>query len=101
MPLELPTPAALPQLATDCVLVGHERKADIVWTRQQFLSICEHMHNGNDPQFFLTAYRREADGAPCFAKAKKARVDSHANWAGDTITGRAKKPAGIGFYPRN
>ena len=101
MPLQLDTALAkLPSLATECVLIGHAKKADLVWTKAQFFALCRHMLNDNDPHFFMIPYRRDDDGAACFAKAKTARVDRRANWAWDTITGRAKNPASVGFYPR-
>ena len=99
MTLEL-DPTNLPTLATNCVLVGHAQKADVVWTRDDFLALCEHMMNCNDRNFFLIPYRKE-DGTAHFAKAKTARADRRASWAWDTITGRAKNPASIGFFPRN
>jgi hypothetical protein len=97
--LELDAPA-LPSLATNCVLVGHAQKADVVWTRDQFMALCGLMLNRNELNFFLIPYREE-DGAAHFAKAKKVRADKRAAWAWDQITGRAKNPASIGFYPRN
>lgn len=99
MMLELDS-SALPTLATNCVLVGHAKKADVVWTRDDFMALCEHMMNGNERNFFLIPYR-EKDGTAHFAKAKKARADRRGSWAWDTINGRAKNPASIGFYPRN
>ncbi len=90
----------LPTLATHCLLVGHAQKADVVWTKTDFFALCDIMRNGNDPHFFMIPYQKE-DGTAHFAKAKKARVDRYTNWAWDAITGKAKKPAGIGFYPRN
>jgi hypothetical protein len=99
MTLELDA-AALPTLATNCVLVGHAQKADVVWTRDDFMALCEHMMNENERNFFLIPYRKE-DGTAHFAKAKKARADRRASWAWDTISGRAKNPASIGFYPGN
>jgi len=36
-----------------------------------------------------------------FAKNKSARADARAEWAWNSITGRAKQPVGIGFYPTN
>lgn len=99
MTLELDS-AALPTLANNCVLVGHAQKADVVWTKTDFVALCEIMRNGNDPHFFMIPYRKE-DGTAHFAKAKKARADKYATWAWDTITGTAKNRASIGFYPRN
>jgi hypothetical protein len=99
MRLDLDT-TALPRLATNCVLVGHAQKADLVWTKTDFVALCEIMRNGNDAHFFMIPYRKK-DGTAHFAKAKKARADKYATWAWDAITGSAKKRASIGFYPRN
>jgi hypothetical protein len=99
MTLELDA-AALPTIATNCVLIGHGQRADVVWTKTDFVALCEIMRNRNDSHFFMIPYQRE-DGTAHFAKAKKARADNYATWAWDTITGKAKKPASIGFYPRN
>src|SRR2546430_8484331 len=86
MTLELDS-CALPTLATNCVLVGHGQKADLVWTKKDFVTLCEMMRNGNDPHFFMIPYQKE-DGTAHFAKAKKARADKYATWAWDAITDR-------------
>ena len=91
---------ALSTLATNCVLIGHCSKADCVWTRDDFLTICELMLNGNAPTDFLLVYR-DKENRPQFAKSKTAKADRRATWAWDTITGRAKSKVGIGFYPTN
>jgi hypothetical protein len=38
---------SLPTLLTDCVIVGHARKADVFFTPRQFFAICAHIHNDN------------------------------------------------------
>jgi hypothetical protein len=95
--LALNSPAAL---ATSCVLIGHCDKADLVWTRTEFLTLCEHMLNDNAQTDFLFAYR-DQENLPKFAKAKTVRADRRSSWAWDTICGRAKSKIGIGFYPSN
>lgn len=89
-------------LATTPFVIGHERRADVVWTRHEFLSLCGHMLNGNEPDFFMLAFR-DKEGSARFAKAKEGKtfMERRASWAWDTVTGRAKSPSGIGFYPRN
>ena len=99
MTLELDA-VALPTLATNCVLIGHAQRADVVWTKTDFVALCEIMRNGNDLHFFMIPYQKE-DGSAHFAKAKKARADKYASWAWDTVTGKAERRASIGFYPRN
>ena len=99
MMLELDS-AALPTLLTDCVLVGHAKKADVVFTRRQWFALCVHMMNENPPNFFLMPYRNR-QGKPRFAKSYRVKADDRIQWAWDTITGKAKSPASIGFYPTN
>jgi hypothetical protein len=91
---------ALPTLLTDCVLVGHAQKADVVFTPPQWFAMCAHMMNENPFNFFLMAYR-DKDGNPKFAKSYSVKVENRAAWAWDTITGKARSPASIGFYPTN
>ncbi len=44
---------------------------------------------------------QDKDGNAKFAKAYNAKADDRIAWAWDTITGKAKAPASIGFYPTN
>lgn len=90
----------LPTLLTDCVLVGHAKKADVVFTPRQWFAMCAHMMNENPANFFLMPYQ-DKSGEARFAKAYKVKADDRIQWAWDTIRGRAKFPASIGFYPTN
>ena len=99
MKLEL-TSAALPTLLTDCVIVGHARKADIVWTRREWFAICAHMMNDNPPNFFLMPFR-DKKKQPHYKKAFKADVRKRIPWAWETMTGKATSPASVAFYPTN
>ena len=91
---------ALQSLLTDCVIVGHANKADVVFTSPQWFAMCAHMGNENPSNFFLMPYQ-DKSGEAKFAKAYNAKVDDRIQWAWDTITGKAKSPASIGFYPTN
>ena len=91
---------SLPSLLTDCVLIGHAEKADVIFTPRQWFAMCAHMMNNNPANFFLMPYRNKG-GKPKFAKAYNANADDRIQWAWDTITGKAKAPASIGFYPTN
>lgn len=93
-------PGEVEPLRTTPFMVGHERKADVVWSQPEFLSLCRHMMNGNEPDFFMLAFR-DREEQPRFAKSRKPVVERRASWAWDTVTGRAKSPSGIGFYPRD
>ena len=90
----------LPPLLTDCVLVGHARKADVIFTPRQWFAICAHMMNENAADFFLMPYRDKAD-QPTFSKAKRPDAIKRIQWSWDTITGKAKFPASVAFYPTN
>jgi hypothetical protein len=92
--------ATLPTLLTDCVIVGHAKKADVVFTKRQWFAMCAHMRNENPANFFLMPYRDNKGNAK-FAKAYTAKADDRIHWAWDTITHKAKSPASIGFYPTN
>ncbi len=65
--LTLNSPAPL---ATNCVLIGHCDRADVVWTGTEFRTLCEHMLNGNSQTDFMLVYR-DQENRPKFAKANR------------------------------
>src|SRR5215472_9422319 len=82
------------------VLIGEGLRADRIWTRDEFVRLCELMRNGNPANEFLHVYR-DSKGVPRFVKAKSPHGEKRITWAWDTITGRAKHKVAIGFYPWN
>jgi hypothetical protein len=86
--------------APGAFLIGEGQPADRIWTREQFVSVCNLMRNGNPADEFLHVYC-DSNGAPRFVKAKSPNVEKRITWARDTITGRAKHKVAIGFYPWN
>src|SRR5262245_34007109 len=90
----------LPTLATLPVIIGHAKKADLVWTDEQFRDLCLHMLNGNPDNFFLMPYRDKI-GRPKYAKSFKASARRRIQWAWDTIRRSIPTRASVGFYPRN
>jgi hypothetical protein len=96
----LPLIDDLSGFAPTAILIGEGDPADRVWTRQEFVQICNLMRNGNPPDEFLHVYCDENGGAR-FVKAKCAKVDQRITWSWDSITGRAKHNVAIGFYPWN
>lgn len=88
------------QLTANCYFIGHARKADVVWSREDFRAICTRLLNGNDQNNFLMAYR-DKSGSPKYAKAFRAHADKRIDWAYDSIRGSAKQKTGLGFYPSN
>jgi hypothetical protein len=87
-------------LVPERVLIGEGSRADRIWTREEFVRLCDLMRNGNPANEFLHVYC-DATGAPRFVKAKSANVEKRITWTWDTITSRAKHPVSIGFYPWN
>jgi hypothetical protein len=63
------------------------------------LALCEHLLNENPQEHFLLVWRDEKTGSGRFAKSRTQKAGRRASWAWDTVTGRAKSPSGIGFYP--
>jgi hypothetical protein len=86
--------------APTAVLIGEGSRADRIWTRDEFLTLCDLMRNDNPQDEFLHVYR-DASGTARFVKAKRALADRRARWSWDTIIGRAKHQVAIGFYPWN
>ena len=86
--------------APAAVLIGEGSRADRIWTRDQFIQLCKIMLNGNDPTEFLHVYCGP-EGTARFVKARSPDVEKRITWTWDTITGRAKHPVAIGFYPWN
>jgi hypothetical protein len=84
------------------VIIGHARKADVVFTARQFFALCIHMLNENPAGFFLKPYL-DKDGQAKYAKANPFRADAKKQiaWAWDTVTGKAKSAGSVGFYPTN
>ena len=100
--LTLSNAVRLPTLANHCFIVGEARRADVIWSEGDFKALCEHMLNDNPPDYFLSAWIDKASAQPRFAKAPRwSRADKRASWAWATITGKAKVPTAIGFYPSN
>jgi hypothetical protein len=96
----LPIIDGLSGFAPNTVLIGEGEPADRVFTRKEFVLLCNFMRNDNPPNEFLQVYC-DPNGAPRFVKAKSPDVEKRITWAWDTITGRSKHKVSIGFYPWN
>jgi len=95
-----PTLDDLSGFAPTAVLIGEGSPADRIWTRQDFVQVCNLMRNDNPADEFLRVYR-DSEGASHFVKSKSAKVNQITTWSWDTIRGRAKHKVAIGFYPWN
>jgi hypothetical protein len=96
----LPIIDGLSGFAPNTVLIGEGEPADRVFTRKEFVLLCDYMRNDNPPNEFLQVYC-DPNGAPRFVKAKSPDVEKRITWTWDTITGRSKHKVSIGFYPWN
>ena len=85
---------------TGCDLIGRGQRADCVWTKDQFIALCGVMMNSNPATHFMHVYRDDSGNAK-FVKSKTVKVAHRIDWAWNSITGRARKKVGIGFYPCN
>jgi hypothetical protein len=98
MKLELAS-AALPTLLTDCVLVGHAKRADIVFTPRQRFAMCIHVINGNPSNFFLMPYK-DKNGKARFAKAFNAKPTTAFSGPGTRSLAKPSFPHQSGFIQR-
>jgi len=65
------------------------------------VALARHMLNENPISHFLVVHR-DGDGEAKYSKARPTRrVDRHAGWAYDTISGKAKIKTSLGLYPKN
>ena len=87
-------------LTTPGQVIIPPQRADLIWTKNEFLALCRLMHNDNAETEFMHVYR-DAAGRPRFVRSKRTLMHRRATWAWDTIVGRAKNNVGIGFYPCN
>jgi hypothetical protein len=70
-------------------------------TKEEFISLVEHMGNGNPVSHFLTVWRDD-DGSARYAKARPhKRLQAQAGWTWDSLTGNAKHKSSMGLYPKN
>ena len=92
---------SLPTLLTDCVIVGHARKADVVFTPRQFFAICAHMMNENPANFFLMPYRDKERPTEVCESVQSGCRRSGSRGLGTQSPAKRKSPASIGFYPTN
>jgi hypothetical protein len=96
----LPIIDELSGFAPNAVLIGEGQPTDRVWTREEYLLLCNLMRNDNPADEFLHVYC-DSNGVARFVKARSVKADGRITWAWDTITGRAKHKVAVGFYPWN
>ena len=74
--------------------------ADAVWTRAEWTSLCEHLHNDNPPTHFVMGFRGE-DGCKRYVRSKKLKVDRAISWSWSSIAGTPKSKLAFVPYSTN
>ena len=70
-------------------------------TKEEFISLVEHMGNGNPVSHFLTVWRDD-NGSARYAKARPhKRLHGQAGWTWDSLTGKSERKSSMGLYPKN
>lgn len=73
------------------------KRADSIWSRAEFTSLCEHLHNDNPPMQFVMGFRGN-DGCKKYVRSKTLQVDRAISWAWSSIT-TPSKARKLAFVP--
>lgn len=76
------------------------KRADAVWTRQQFTALCDHLHNGNDATHYVMAFRDD-DGVKQYKRSKRLPVARAISWSWSSIAGSPKSRLAFVPYSTN
>ena len=76
------------------------KRADAVWTRHEYTSLCEHLHNGNGKTHFIMGFR-DPDGCKKYVRSKKLPVDRAISWSWQSISGSPKSRLAFVPYSTN
>jgi hypothetical protein len=61
------------------------KRADDIWTKSEFNSLCYHLHNGNGPTQFVMGFR-DRDGCKQYKRSKRWPADRIIPWAWASIS---------------
>jgi hypothetical protein len=75
------------------------RTADVEFTRDEWTSLCNHLHNENGPNRYAMAFREH--GATNYKRAKRMPVSQAIQWSWDSITSKTKDPMAFAPYSMN
>jgi len=78
-------------------LSWQSQRADAVWTRSEWIALCEHLHNGNGAYHYAMGWR-DAEGCKQYARAKRVPVGRAISWALQSIT-TPQKLRKLAFVP--
>jgi hypothetical protein len=93
----LPTHTGTNPLA---VLSFQPKRGDAVWTRAEWTSLCEHLHNDNSAKHFVMGFRG-ADGCKQYVRSKRVPIDRAISWAWSSIAGSPKRRLAFVPYSTN
>src|SRR5690349_11187507 len=86
LPSRFSNPPNLSYLKSLCEL---PKKADELWSRDEWISLCGYLHNGNGPTQFVMGFR-DGQGRKQYVRSKTKPIDRAISWAWATITGKSK-----------
>ncbi|HUZ06586.1 MAG TPA: hypothetical protein VMV89_03780 [Candidatus Paceibacterota bacterium] len=73
------------------------KRADAVFTRNEWTALCEHLHNGNSTTHFVMGFR-DKEGCKKYVRSKKLAVGRAISWSWQSIT-TPQKPQKLAFVP--
>lgn len=79
------------------VLSWQPKRADTIYTQQEWNALCEHLHNGNSTTHFVMGFRDET-GCKKYVRSKKKAVKQVIPWAWQSMT-TPQKLRKIAFVP--
>jgi len=82
------------------LLSWQPQRADAVWTRSEWTSLCEHLHNGNGTAQFVMGFR-DADGCKKYVRSKRLPVGRAISWSWQSISGTPKSRLAFVPYSTN
>lgn len=96
----------LPRLAQNgesdplAVLNWQAKKASDIWTKAEWTSLCEYLHNENPPHHFIMAFRDDA-GIKQYKRSKRWTAERAISWAWASIAGEPRSRLAFVPYAHN
>jgi hypothetical protein len=81
------------------LLSWQPKKANEVWTRQEWTSLAEHLHNDNPPTHYVMGFCKE--GKVHYVRSKRVPAGRAISWAWTSITGTARLRLAFAPYSSN
>ena len=106
MKWQIPAPCAEIETAASggasplALLSCQPQPAGAVWTRAEWTSLCNHLHNGNSPMHFVMGFR-DKEGLKKYVRSKLLPVDRAISWAWSSFAGAPKSRLAFVPYSTN